>query len=129
MARILCALAFAGTALVSGTHAVTVTAQGYPLVCGRVTGLVEVEFPKVVHLPRTIPPGAVTLNGRPASSVSIDGRSVTMIAARPPGVTCLSIVLGRLTIAFAPRAHVDVGTARTAIVVRAARTYRARVAP
>ena len=129
MARVLCALVlagvFAGTA--SAARPVTVTAPAYPLVCGQATGLIAVTFPAGVRLPRTIAPAAVAVNGRAASSVKVDGRTVSVTVARKPGVTCLSIVMGKLTIAFAAGARVDVGTARTAAVTHGARTYKARI--
>ena len=107
---------------------VTVTTPGFPLICGRVTGLLKVTFPATARLPRTIPPSAVTVNGSRAAAVSIAKRAVTVTVPRKPGLTCMSIVLGKLTIAFAPRAHVVAGTARTASVARASQTYAARVA-
>ena len=123
MARVFCALAlggiFAATAFAAAARTVTVTAQDYPLVCGQATGLVQVVFPASVRLPAAIEPSAVAVNRRAASSVSVHGRTVRVRVARKPGVTCLSVVLGKLTITFAPRARVDVGTARSA--ARAAR--------
>jgi hypothetical protein len=107
---------------------VTVTATGFPLICGQVTGLLKVTFPPAAQLPRAIPPAAVRVNGRPASAVTVAKRTISVIVPRKPGLTCLSIVLGKVTIAFAPRAHVVPGTARKATVARAPRTYAARVA-
>ena len=54
-------------------------------------------------------------------------RAMTIMLARPKGITCDSITVGRLTIAFSAAAHVRVGTARTAVVTHGAATYRARI--
>lgn len=131
MARIVCALAlagaFAGSVLAATSTPTTVTVRDYPLVCGRATGLFEVVFPVAVTVPARIPAAAVTVNGRAASKVSVSGRTVSVTVPRRPGLTCLSIVMGKLTIAFAPRAHVVTHTARAAKVVRLPRTYAARL--
>lgn len=107
---------------------VTVTATGFPLICGQVSGLLKVTFPAAARLPRTIVPAAVTVNGRSATAVTVAKNAVTVTVPRKPGLTCMSIVLGKLTIAFAPRAHVEARTARNATVARASETYTARVA-
>lgn len=131
MVRTLCALvlagAFAATAVAATVRPVKVTVRGYPLVCGRPTGLLHVVLPATVGVPRAIPATAVTVNGIVASKVSVDGHTVSVTIPRRPGMTCLSIVLGRLTITFAPRAHVAMHGARTAKVVHLPRTYAATV--
>jgi hypothetical protein len=131
MARILCALAlagaFAGSALAATTAPIRVTVRDYPLVCGRATGLFKIVFPAAASVPARIPAAAVTVNGRVAAKVAVTGRTVSVTVPRRPGITCLSIVLGKLTITFAPRAHVVAHTARTAKVVRLPRTYAASV--
>jgi hypothetical protein len=121
---VLAGSAYAATAP-KGT--VTVTAKGYPLICGHATGLVKVVFPAAVALPKKIAPSAVTVNGHAASSVTIAKHTISVIVPRNPGITCLSIVMGKLTIAFAPRAHVERRTARTATVLRATQRFAARV--
>jgi len=130
MARLLCALVLAGVfagPAVSATRPVAVIASPYPLVCGQATGLIKVAFTPTVRVPRTIARAAVTVNGRTPSSVKVGGRTVSVTVARKPGITCLSIVMGRLTIVFAPRAGLDVGTAGVAAVSHGTQVYKARI--
>ena len=133
MRRVLVALALlalltgAAQAATAPSGTVTVTAGGFPLICGQVTGLLAVTFPAAARLPRTIAPAEVTVNGRAASSVKVAKHTVSVIVPRKPGITCFAMVLGKVSIVFAPRAHVEMRTARKATVLRTPKSYAARV--
>jgi hypothetical protein len=71
------------------------------LQCGRALGSVEVTFPAAAHVPRTIPARDVAVGGRPAGSVRVAGRTVTVTAPRPTGVICDSLAQGTMVVTFA----------------------------
>ena len=82
----------------------TVVVRGYPLLCGNARGALTVAFPASVDVPKKMPLGTVRVNGLAAAKVTIDGRTVTVAAPLQKGVTCQSIVLGRVTLLFVPGA-------------------------
>ena len=123
-------LAGAGVATAAaGPSGVKVSADGYPLVCGRPTGSLKVVFPAATKLPATIAAKTVTLNTVRPARVSVSGQAVTITAALPKGIMCHSITLGVLEIAFTRAAHVELGSARTAKILRATLTLPAKVTP
>lgn len=108
----------------------TLTLGAYPLQCGRPRGSAVVTFPAAVTLPRTIAAAAVQVNGRPAARVSLSGRNVTVTAPLVPGITCMSITLGRLTVLFTAGANIGNPTsagAYTVTVRHGTQTYRAKL--
>lgn len=117
----------APTAAAAGS--VTVAVPLYPLVCGRPTGSLSVEFPPSrVHLPRAIAPGAVTLNGAAVATIRVSGRTVSITLQPPKGATCHSIAAGKLQIAFAASSQVRLTHGATVATVRHARQlFHARV--
>jgi len=113
----------AAFAIVAGTAVapvpVKVTVNGYPLLCGRPRGSLVVAFPAAVDLPRTIAAGFVRVNGRAAAKVAVHGHAVTVAAPVQSGVTCQSITLGRVTLAFATGAGISSAKAGSyAVTVR-----------
>ena len=113
----------------AGPSGVKVSAAGYPLVCGRPTGSLKVVFPASTKLPATIAAKTVLLNSVRPARVSISGQAITITAARPTGIMCHSISLGVLEIAFTRAAHVELGSTRTAKILRATLTLSAKVTP
>ncbi len=89
----------------------TVVVRGYPLQCGNPRGALTVVFPASVDVPTKMPLGTVRVNGLAATKVTIDGRTVTVGAPVQHGVTCQSIVLGRVTLLFVRGA--GLGAAKT----------------
>jgi propanediol dehydratase small subunit len=123
-------LAAAGAATATAAPSgVKVSAEGYPLVCGRPTGSLKVVFPAATKLPATIAAKTVTMNTVRAARVSVSGQTVTITAAKPTGIMCHSISLGVLEIAFTRAAHVELGSTRTAKILRATLTLPAKVTP
>ncbi len=123
-------LAGAGTAAAAaGPSGVKVSAEGYPLVCGRPTGSLKVVFPASTKLPATIAAKTVTTNTFKTAKVSVSGHAVTITVAPPTGIMCHSISLGVLEIAFTRAAHIELGSARTAKILRASLTLPAKVTP
>jgi hypothetical protein len=108
---------------------VRVSADGYPLVCGHPTGSLKVVFPASTKIPATIAAKTVLLNSVVPARVAVSGHTVTITAARPTGIMCHSITLGVLEIAFTRAAHIELGKARTAKVLRATKTFPAKVTP
>ena len=113
----------------AGPSGVKVSAAGYPLVCGRPTGSLKVVFPASTKLPATIAAKTVLLNSVRPARVSVSGQAITITAARPTGIMCHSISLGVLEIAFTRAAHVELGSTRTAKILRATLTLSAKVTP
>jgi hypothetical protein len=89
----------------------TVVVRGYPLQCGNARGALTVVFPASVDVPTKMPLGTVRVNGLAAAKVTVDGRTVTVAAPVQHGVTCQSIVLGRVTLLFVRGA--GLGAAKT----------------
>ena len=106
---------------------VAVVAAAFPLICGHTTGIVKVDFPAPVRLPARIAPASVRLNGVSPQQIEIQGRTVTIQLARPKGITCDSISVGPLRIAFSAATHIRLGMARTAVVTHGTRRYAARI--
>ena len=103
----------------SSVRPVTVTVRGYPLLCGKPRGSFVVTFPAAIDLPGTIATGAVHVNGQTAAKVAVHGRDVTVAVPPQTGVTCQSIVLGRVTLAFGTDAGIGAAKAGTyAVTVR-----------
>ena len=69
------------------------------------------------------------LNTIMPARVAVSGQAVTITAARPTGTMCHSIVLGVLEVAFTRAAHIELGSARTAKILRATLTLPAKVTP
>jgi hypothetical protein len=75
------------------------------LVCGQPgPGNAVVTLPEAAAVPASIRGGAVLVNGNHATAVSVSGHNVSVALPRRPGVTCLSIAPGTLTIVFTTRA-------------------------
>jgi len=75
------------------------------LVCGQPgPGDAVVTLPKAAAVPASIGDGAVLVNGKRATAVSVSGHNVSVALPRRPGVTCLSITPGTLTLVFTTRA-------------------------
>lgn len=70
------------------------------LVCGRVTGTTVVTLSPAARVPRQVPASAVTVNGRAAGTVAVKGSIVTIVAAHPRRLTCMSIVEGEAKLVF-----------------------------
>ena len=85
----------------------TVVVRGYPLLCGKPRGAIAIAFPAALELPSTIAAGAVRMNGQPPAKVDVHGRTATVTAPLVAGVTCQSIILGRLTVVFGRAAGID----------------------
>jgi len=103
----------------SSARPVTVTLRGVPLVCGKPRGSFVVTFPAAVDLPPTIAAAAVHVNGQTAAKVGVHGRDVTVTVQPQTGITCQSIVLGRVTLAFGTGAGIGAAKAGTyAVTVR-----------
>ncbi len=105
----------------------SVVVRGYPLLCGRPRGALTVAFPASVDVPKKLPLGTVRVNGLAAAKVTVDGRTVTVAAPLQTGVTCQSIVLGRVTLLFVPGAGLGSAKAGSyAVAVReGAHRYKA----
>lgn len=58
-------------------------------------------FPAAAHVPASIPARDVEVGGRPAGSVRVAGRTVTVAAPRPAGMICDSISQGTMVVGFA----------------------------
>ncbi len=107
----------------------TLSVSAYPLRCGHPIGTAAIVFPAAVGVPRTISPAAVRINGVPAARIAVSGRTVSVAARQPSGVTCHSIALGPLTMLFTPQAGLQVAAKRatSATVKHGGRVYRARL--
>ena len=105
----------------------TVVVRGYPLLCGNPRGALTVAFPASVDVPKKMPLGTVRVNGLAAAKVTVDGRTVTVTTPLQTGVTCQSIVLGRVTLLFVPGAGIGSAKGGTyAVTVReGAHRYKA----
>jgi hypothetical protein len=95
------------------------------LQCGRpMGGPVSVTLPRGERMPRAIPSTAVRINGMTPASVTVSGRMVTVSLSVHHGVTCMSIVDGRMKIALAQGA--GLGNPATAgsytVVIRQGKT-------
>ena len=100
------------------------TIRDYPLVCGTPREALAVSFPAAVTLRRTIPADSVHVNGKPAASVTVHGRNVTVAVPPTTGVTCQSITLGRVTLAFGTGAGIDALRAGSYAVTVRSGTHR-----
>jgi hypothetical protein len=126
------AAGFAGAAAgsVAAVHApvtATVVVRAYPLLCGNPRGALTFAFPASVDVPKKMPLGTVRVNGLAAAKVTVAGRTVTVVAPTQTGVTCQSIVLGRVTLLFVPGAGIGSAKAGTSAVTvhEGARRYKA----
>jgi len=86
----------------AGAGPVVVTVElGYTMQCGYPgPGPVLVGFPRQVRVPSVLPPSRVLVDGRPAPTVAVSGRTVSVGLAPPPQVMCDVLGPGRLTIVF-----------------------------
>lgn len=48
-----------------------VTVDGYPLLCGRAVGTLEIVFPAAAHLPKTIAASRVSVDGVSAARATV----------------------------------------------------------
>jgi hypothetical protein len=90
----------------AGARPVAVTV-GLPAVlqCGRpMGGPVSVSLPRGERMPRAISKAAVRVNGMIPSNVAVDGRKVTVSLPVRRGITCMTIIDGRMKIVVAERA-------------------------
>src|SRR5262249_50820177 len=71
----------------------------------RPSGRLRVTLPAAASVPGSIASSAVRVNGSRAGKVSVTGHAVTVVAAAPKGVTCDSIVQGKMTVAFTAAAR------------------------
>lgn len=117
----------AGAAVATGTASgqqVSVRLE-LPLTCGRLVGALSVDLPRGAHVPSSIAPGAVTINGTAVRSVVVRGQTVTATTPRPLGPTCLSIVEGPVRLRFAATAGLTGLSGRATVTVRhGSRSYR-----
>lgn len=70
------------------------------LICGRVSGSIVVVLPRAARVPAEIAPSTVTVNGRSAGTVTVEGSTLTVLVPRPHGLTCMSIVEGTAKVVF-----------------------------
>ncbi len=68
--------------------------------CGHPLGAVRIVLPEAAAVPARVPTRAVLVDGRRAGRVSVAGHSIVVVAAKPPGRLCNSIVAGRMTLRF-----------------------------
>ena len=103
-----------------------VTVPGFPLVCGRPLGIVKVVLPAAARLPHRIAGTSVRLNGTRALRVAVAGHTVSVTASLPKGITCHSIVAGRLTLVIGRAAGISLAPPRkrTVPVRHGAQVYR-----
>ena len=74
----------------------------YEMQCGQPgRGTVVIAFPAAAHVPRTLEPRTVLVNGAAARKVQLAGRTVRVTLPPPPKVMCMVIGPGTLTISFA----------------------------
>jgi hypothetical protein len=90
----------------AGANSVAVTVQlPAALQCGRpMGGPVSVTLPRGERMPHSIATATVRVNGVAPGSVSLVGRTVTVSPPVHRGVTCMSIVEGRMKIVLAQTA-------------------------
>jgi hypothetical protein len=84
-----------------------VAVVAYPLLCGKPRGALVVTFPGAVELPHAIAAGTVRVNGQAAAKVAVHGHDVTVSIPPATGITCQSIALGRVMLAFGTGAGLD----------------------
>jgi hypothetical protein len=90
----------------AGARSVAVTVQ-LPAVlqCGRpMGGPVSVSLPQGERMPRAIGTSAVRVNGITPASVTVSGRTVTETLPVRHGVTCMTLIDGRMKLVLAPAA-------------------------
>ena len=76
--------------------------------CGRPNpAKIALKFPAAEHVPASIPASAVHLSAGLVKNVAVSGKTVTVSVAPAPrhGITCMSIVLGRLKVTLDPTAR------------------------
>ena len=96
--------------------------------CGRpYAAKIALRFPATEHVPASVPASAVRLSAGLVKNVAVSGKTISVSVAPKPttGVTCMSIVLGRLTVKLGTAAHLaNPGSAGTyAVAVRDARAH------
>jgi hypothetical protein len=70
------------------------------LICGQPRSPLVVGFPAGLSVPDAFAPGSVLVDAKPAASVAVAARRVTVTARRPGGVLCDVIGPGLVTIQF-----------------------------
>jgi hypothetical protein len=108
------------------TSSASVRVSDYPLMCGRASGPLVVTVPAAVTVSPSLSAVSVRVNTAAAASVAVHGRTVTVGTSRPPGVSCMSIVLGVLDLRFSSGVHGKAG-AYAATVTHGPHTYRAKL--
>ena len=106
----------------AGARPVALTVKvHYEMVCGYPgRGSAVVSLPAAAFVPTRIVSSAVLVNGRPTPAVTVSGHDVSIALPRPePGVTCMSIGPGTLTLTLTRAAGLG--------NPRAAGTYTIRV--
>jgi hypothetical protein len=86
-----------------GARAVVRLSVRHTFFCGRPRpATVSVRFPDAEHVPSSIPAAAVHLSAGRMKAVHVSGKTVAVSVQPPPakGITCMSIVLGTLKVAF-----------------------------
>ena len=97
----------AGTARAAVQPArLTLSVRSFPLVCGRMSGSLQIPLPRAFDVPPTIAAGEVRLNGADAGHVVVRGHTVILAAAAHHGVTCNVVVAARLTVVFTKAAGI-----------------------
>ena len=104
----------------------------YEMVCGQPgVGTAIVTLPAAASVPRTIDDSAALVNGKPAARVSVSGHDVTItLPPRRPGVTCMVMGPGTLTLTLMRAAGLGNPKAAgtyTIRVRRGTRSFQARV--
>jgi hypothetical protein len=87
----------------AGARATLMLELHYEMQCGQPgRGTVVITLPAAAHVPRTLlQPAGVFVNGKPAPKVGLAGHVVKVTLPPPPGVTCMVIGPGTLTITLA----------------------------
>lgn len=117
----------------AGARPVAVTLKvHYEMVCGQPgPGTAIITFPRAAFVPPRIDRSAVLVNGKPTPSVTVAGHAIAVaMPPRGPGVSCLVIGPGTLTLTLKPA--VGLGNPRAAGtyvigVRRETRSFRAFV--
>jgi hypothetical protein len=97
----------AGTARAAVRPAtLTLSVRSFPLVCGRVFGLLQVTLPRAFEVPSAIDTHAVRMNGVAARRVAVRGHTVILASTASHGVGCNVVSAAHLTVVFTRSASV-----------------------
>jgi len=105
----------------------------YEMICGEPgAGKAIVRLPSGSAVPSTIEEDAVLVNGKPAPAVSVSGRDVSIsMPPKRPGVTCMVIGPGTLTLTLTRAAGIGNPTTAGTYTIRVLRNklaFTAKVA-